>query len=998
MMLVNKTRTFIVTLILIFSSFSILYSPSIKADDPFGDISGDVSGDINLVGFLELLGAGIDFENILIPHPYRYTGVWKSNDSYNIEGEMDFKLYISSTLMDYVDFLGYQDKLDVSLYHLKGNDTPTKIEEIKDAKLSIGSLDTENMIHPLNVKMDNLNISLNPDDYLLFGIEINQTKKPLSTLTERILDEERIEAILEKLVDISKESDDPEIQEFGVALEETGIKNFTQIFGGEEFGSIVNAITSSAFYYGSKSYDSNVKFSSDSGKNFTLYFGKEGDLEFESRFYGKSLLNEYVIGYFKNLMEGNITSEEKYSWPPVYLLDFEEGFPTDASDLDVGDDALNWGVSWFVYTIGEVYKELENTKFLYLKDGKKMETSQPDNEATRKKLSNSTLKWSGPSFERNQIITNASAELYIHYPKIIPIGDIEITASLFDEEADKKIASEKKIIDRATLSALFSRGPEEPTTFNFEFDDYEISYDHSLKLEVYVSKSSLFDLRPIYLLYNSEEYPSHIRYVYEETDNIAISETNVENVYAGGSTNFDIIISSNYSDNIDIEIAEKISEGSWDISWSPKKINVEEESDTAITVSIKSTATDESAYGKEYITLYFNATGKTGIDSKTETIKVDESKVEYDVELVNPNEKLEVKHGEEKTFKFIIRNKNTGFLSDAYSIDYTSENGFYANIFSTEEVSVYEGDTKNEVEIEIKVKIPRYTDIGSDKLIINISSDSSYDNNANYDEIYTLKVNIITPNIFESAYRLFEKLSERIGLDDALGEDESFKDMGPWILIAIFLIILLIILLIIISIITRKFASLICLKRIKEIKPDEKAVFEITIKNPYKKVLSYEVKTEINEDLKNRWNVELERDQMSIGPKQSDSIRLHVEPTDNVKPQDWIKVSIIAKPIDKRKKIKIDTITIVKDSDMDVSISGVIHWPKPFKKGDRVETSFKLFNKGNVSAERLAIFLYVNGKQKNKVEDVTIPVGGHADIVIPWIAEKGKNEIEIIVK
>ena len=58
----------------------------------------------------------------------------------------------------------------------------------------------------------------------------------------------------------------------------------------------------------------------------------------------------------------------------------------------------------------------------------------------------------------------------------------------------------------------------------------------------------------------------------------------------------------------------------------------------------------------------------------------------------------------------------------------------------------------------------------------------------------------------------------------------------------------------------------------------------------------------------------------------------------------------------------------------------------------------KLVNKGNVSARNISVILYVNDEEKNKVEDITIPRGGYADISIPWIAVKGKNEIYIVVK
>jgi len=1007
MLQLNKIRTILITLLVIISSFSVLlYSPYIKADNTFDEIPSELS----LEDIMELLGAfsaGIEFENILTPHPYRYVGVWQPDSSYNIKGDMDFKLFVSSTLMDYINFfdLDFQDKIDVSLYHLDGNNTPKKIKEEKGAKLNVGSLDLENKIRSLSVKMKDLDIEVDPEDYLLFGIEVNQTKKPISTFAGK-----RLIPFIEKLFNLFLESD-----MFADLLKENDIiedeedmdyiadelANITNFIGEDEIESIVNTIVSSAFYYGSKSYNSNVKFSSESDKNFTIYFRKEGNTEFESKFYGESLLNDYIIGFFKIANQTAPNTEEHRSWPPRYLIDslLEEADTYDSStDLSqIEDDALNWIILWVLYTFEGSYKDIANTKFLYLKDNGEMTTSLPKKEVIREKLSNSSLTWTSPSFERNKIIKNASAELYIHYPKIIPIGDLEITAKLLDE--DKKIASDTKIIDGATLSGILNRGPETATTFNFEIEDYQITYDHSLKLEISISKSSFFNLRPIYLLYNSEDYPSHLRYVYAETENIRITDIEPENVYAGGSADFDIEILSNFSDTLDININEKVSEGPWDTSWTPKKIDVDKNSNTIVTVSVKSEATDESAYGTDYITLYFNVSGNTGIDSKTETIRVDKTKVEYDLELILPDKKFEVKHGENKTFEFKIRNKNTGFLADKYGVNIKSENDFYSGYESTEKVSVYTSGSKNEATARVRVDIPLYTNVESDKLILKIISSASSENlDEPYNETYTIKIDIITPNILESTYHLFEQLSDKIGLDDALEDQDSLKGMGAWILLSIFAIILLIIIVIIVLIIRRKYVEIICLKRIKEIKADEKAVFEVTIKNPYKKRLSYNIKADINKEIKKRWDVELERKQINIAPNESEKIKLTVEPTDKVKPEDWAKITVTAKPIDKRKSIKIDTITVVKDSKIDVSISGVVHWPKTFKKGDRIETSFKLFNRGDVSDEKITILLYVNGKLKNKAEDVTIPVGGHADIEIPWIAEKGKNEIEIIVK
>jgi uncharacterized protein YfaS (alpha-2-macroglobulin family) len=75
----------------------------------------------------------------------------------------------------------------------------------------------------------------------------------------------------------------------------------------------------------------------------------------------------------------------------------------------------------------------------------------------------------------------------------------------------------------------------------------------------------------------------------------------------------------------------------------------------------------------------------------------------------------------------------------------------------------------------------------------------------------------------------------------------------------------------------------------------------------------------------------------------------------------------------------------------------MFHWPRAFREGDKVTTSFKLENKGGVAAKNVNVVLKVNGEVKNKVENIDIPRGGFAEIEIPWIAEKGKNEVDIEV-
>jgi hypothetical protein len=60
-------------------------------------------------------------------------------------------------------------------------------------------------------------------------------------------------------------------------------------------------------------------------------------------------------------------------------------------------------------------------------------------------------------------------------------------------------------------------------------------------------------------------------------------------------------------------------------------------------------------------------------------------------------------------------------------------------------------------------------------------------------------------------------------------------------------------------------------------------------------------------------------------------------------------------------------------------------------------TSFKLRNATNIASKKVKVILYVNHQEKNIVEDFVIPADGYAEIDIPWIAVKGKNEINIVV-
>ncbi len=450
-------------------------------------------------------------------------------------------------------------------------------------------------------------------------------------------------------------------------------------------------------------------------------------------------------------------------------------------------------------------------------------------------------------------------------------------------------------------------------------------------------------------------------------------------------------INSKYDDNIKItaEVKEKV--GGWNIEVHPDILQVDAESTEKVNIFINSTAIDDSVYDIDEIYFFINATGKTGFDTNTSYVSVSRNVVEYNVEVINLPEEIEVKHGSTKTFTIVIRNRNKGYISDKYIINTESENNFniIVNLSSDEEIPVYNNDSDENkvITANITVEIPWYENIESDELIIKILSSQSDRYPPIFEKTLIVNLKVITPNILERIYRLFESAAAKIGL--------TGKFAG-WILIAVVVFLLIILCIIILYFKKREYAEIICLQRIKEIAPDETAKFEITIKNAYKYDFIYNVEFKLENDTQG-FDIAFDKIELYLQPGEQKVINLLVKPNDNVKKDDWCEVKIKIKPKNKHKTTEISTITTLKNSKIDIKLSKVIHRPKIFRKDDRIETSFKVWNHGNVSTDKINIIFFVNGKEKNKIEDIIIPRGGYADIQIPWIADSGKNQVYIVV-
>jgi hypothetical protein len=624
--------------------------------------------------------------------------------------------------------------------------------------------------------------------------------------------------------------------------------------------------------------------------------------------------------------------------------------------------------------------EDENTQVYYLHDNNKMDTNEPTGSKNLKQqLSDSHVKWDGPALdERNKIVKKVSVDLYLQYLGIIP-GRTQVGVTLFDGSTEITSHSVKALDSSNWLA-------QTPTTFTFEDVNYELFYGHNLSIGVSLANGSKPGIiRKVSLLYDSSEKPSSVKVIFAETDNIRFDSTSDPDnglIVPGGSVKYTLNITSKYDDDLNIDVLED-KRGDWEVSFTEEPIDISAGGSAEVSIFVNSTDNEKKAYS-DTIDMTFVVSGKTGIDRHPASAEVSEDAIEYDVNIVVSTESKNIKKGENGTLYFIIENKNTGAVDDvdSYTITVTSKNNW--EIKHTDSIKNLEVESKTDPErIFAIISVPKNTTFESDIITFTVTSDS----NSEAFATINVTINVLSLSFLESIYEFFESAS------NALGFDEMFGSYAPIALAAILMIIILFIIIILALLLTRKSVNIICTERIKEIDPDDEASFEITLKNPTRKTQTYEIFTPENPSSP-KWEKSIESEKITIGARQSKTVLLTVKPTELAEPNDWTETKVKVNILGKQKSEDITIMTMVKDGKTLLKIIEVFTWPKKFKKGDRIITSFKLENKGNITARNVNAVLYLNNKEKNKVE-VTIPSGGYADIRMPWIAIKGKNKLHI---
>lgn len=633
----------------------------------------------------------------------------------------------------------------------------------------------------------------------------------------------------------------------------------------------------------------------------------------------------------------------------------------------------------------------EDIRIFYLDAGHTLSETQPQGtNATKTKILPTPTIWtSNHGLERNKIlkIQDVTTELYFSRTLCILPRKVSVTVTLYIDNSTVIGTSERQLTKDELQG--FLRKKITPIVFNFTGLDREITYGQSLSVGISLSNGTKTVITPLFLQAPSVNAPSLLRVKFRETQNIQIQDLTSTpsdgKIIPGESILYLLNVTSKYSDTLRINTIEREKSGAWSIS-TPPSVPVAAGDSVTIPIYLNSSNVLKEAYGS-IIDLLVVITGNTGITRQEITGEISEDAIIYNVEILGYSTSINISKGENRFFYFIVKNKNTGAIDDvdSYTITASSENDWH--LIPQETIrNLKRGDTTGASDAKVLIEVPKNTTKTTDTITITVTSDSNSDASATI----TITVNVLGGGFIEEILNFFDSAARNLGLNDLFGSD------GKFVLLILLVVIILFFLIILAFVLTTKPVQIICTNRIREIESTDKAIYEITLKNPFKKIQSYDIEAQ-KTGPSSKWEVTIDPTTTTIEGKTSRTIQVIVTPTDAAEPKEWTQVTVFVKRSGKKHRESIDLVTTMKEGKTVLQLQNVTHWPTTFSPGDRILTSFNLANNGTIAARNVKVFFYLNGKQKNKVE-VTLPAGNIADIQIPWIAEKGKNHVRIRIK
>ena len=635
--------------------------------------------------------------------------------------------------------------------------------------------------------------------------------------------------------------------------------------------------------------------------------------------------------------------------------------------------------------------------------------------------------------------------LYGFSPEALLSLNYNVKAALIDVDEDgnsKEFASNVTTVSSLSISSLLSGGLNVPTTIQIKDVNHAMEVGHSLRLGLSIVNRSLnlpsfnitifnFTLSDIIyllnlfnislslpgsllgetpvLMYDSVDSPSNIELNLAPLDDIKLSLAKGikrdQLITKAGKAFFNVTVKNTglKDDTVKVIVTPvdpvtTITPSGWNVSLtgvdSTGVINefgykrtygvlllpASSSRDVGITI----TPPRNVDYG-DGVDVTIEAKGNRGYDEVSGSVTVSSDVVKIGIDLIKPADR-EARIG--RSFNYTFKIVNTGNEVDSFHVNVKSDHD-WANDSDVSPVPPIEVMPGEEKEFNVTVFIPSNVAAGTeDFLIVTVSS--------GVDPSKQRKTGVVTTAVSPSLTQIigegFDSFASQLGLNSVLGSSAGTFLMG------FFFVVVIIFVVIAFYLWRKRFALLICLDRIKEVEPGEKTSFEVTLKNPTNQRLTYDLRVANEVSLPEGWHVSLSEREVKLDPDEEKKILLSVEASPDVDPDGYTEIKVEAMPREKPKAERISIIAMVKGAKVDLYISNVFHWPKTFKGGDVITTRFAVHNRGNVKAKGLSVKLAVNGVEKNRVENISIPPKGYANVRIPWVASPGENSVTITVE
>jgi len=577
-------------------------------------------------------------------------------------------------------------------------------------------------------------------------------------------------------------------------------------------------------------------------------------------------------------------------------------------------------------------------------------------------------------------MTNSKVSITLYFKSNI-VATREVTVSLWDFTTSYQLGLKSQKVTSTLLGSS--------ATFTFTIKDYQLQEKNGLALVVTANKTGLLGkvgFLKFNLLFNSNKHPSNIKISnLEELEpappyKITIlkegNKIQYDSLKPGGVTEYTIKVSNEKDEDDNVTLSYDFSSLGWDATLYINRLYLPAGGYNFTNITITAPSDIETNTN-----LTITAEGNLGLAFSTVSLNTSKRLYVYDVKVVKPKNG-KAKSGENVTYAFVI--KNIGEGEDIYNLSINSQHGWSIWV----EKNRTELKPDEEDRIKVRVSIPKDAEVGTtDILTLKIT----YDPYRKLEKTVEVKTEVISPGIGEILFNSLKSISNSIGLTAIIG------GIAPYVFLLIIVIIILLIIFVALYLRRKKYVEIICVDRIKEVKPGDKAEYSLTILNPYKVRLLYSLSA--NSVQKPNWKISLNEDEVVLNPNESREIKLVVETSESDNVGDWSEIRVKAAPRQKpSKSMEISLLTTLREARPALFIKDVKHFPKVFKGGDIVTTSFTLENNGDAPADKVSVTIYINGEERNKVENLTIPEKGFAKLKLPWIAVRGKNSLHIAVR